>query len=140
VVRYFEWLGGAFTDSADPRAKFEAAGAAIHTHEKTLTDAMLHGTGNLKGLAEMPSVKIIGGIENPLREGLVACWVEGRDTAEVIAALNERGIRCHIRKADHYSGNVLDPLGRPDCIRVSMCHYNTVAEVAQFLTAMQEIV
>ena len=47
--------------------------------------------------------------------------------------------RVHIRRADHYSGNVLGPLGMTDCVRVSMCHYNTVAEVAKFLQAMAEI-
>ena len=140
VVAYFDWLGGHFSESDDPRIRLEAAGAAIHDHEQALTDAMLHGTGNLKGLADMPGVKIVGGIDNPRREGLVACWVEGRDTAEVIRALSERGIRVHIRKADHYSGNILKPLDRDDCIRVSMCHYNTLAEVSHFLTAMREIV
>lgn len=140
VVKYFEWLGGHFSDSADPRTRIEAAGTAIRAHEKTLTDAMLHGTGNLKGLANMERVRIIGGVDNPRREGLVACVVEGMETPDVIAALNERGIRCHIRKADHYSGNILDPLGLPNCIRVSMCHYNTLGEVGQFLTAMREIV
>jgi Selenocysteine lyase len=25
-----------------------------------------------------------------------------------------------------------------DCIRVSVCHYNTEAEIARFLTAMEE--
>ncbi len=140
VVGYFDWLGGHFSDSDDSRTRMEAAGKAIHAHEQSLTDAMLHGTGNLKGLADMPQVKIIGGIDNPRREGLVACWVEGRETPEIIQALSERGIRVHIRKADHYSGNILKPLDRPDCIRVSMCHYNTLAEVAHFLTAMREIV
>jgi selenocysteine lyase/cysteine desulfurase len=48
-------------------------------------------------------------------------------------------VRVHIRKADHYSGNILRPLGREDCVRVSLCHYNTSAEVAQFLAAMHEI-
>ena len=47
--------------------------------------------------------------------------------------------RTHTRKADHYSGNILNPLGQANCIRVSMCHYNTEAEVAQFLQAMREI-
>jgi len=140
VVAYFDWLGGEVSDSTDRRERFEAAGAAIHEHEQSLTNAMLHGTGNLKGLADMEQVKIIGGINNPRREGLVACWVEGRDTAEIIKSLSDRGIRTHIRKADHYSGNILDPLGRPDCIRVSMCHYNTLGEVGAFLTAMREIV
>jgi selenocysteine lyase/cysteine desulfurase len=120
--------------------RLEAAGAAIHAHERNLTDAMLNGTGNLKGLADMPEVQIIGGIDNPRREGLVACRVEGRDTAEVVTALNERGIRTHIRKADYYSANILDPLGLSDCIRVSMCHYNTIDEVSAFLTAMREII
>ena len=39
---------------------------------------------------------------------------------------------------DHYSGNVLGPLGLKACVRVSFSHYNTEQEVAQFLTAMNE--
>ena len=140
VLEYFQWLGGHFTDSDDARARYEAAGQAIHAHEKTLTDAMLHGTNNLKGLADMDEVQIIGGVDNPLREGLVACRVKGRETADVIQKLSDRGIRVHIRKADHYSGNILTPLGLDNCIRVSMCHYNTLQEVGQFLTAMREII
>lgn len=139
VVRYFEWLGGHFTEDDDPRAKIVAAGDAIHIHEKQLTDAMIHGTGNLPGLADMPSVTIIGGLDNPRREGLVALTVDGLEAPDVVTALNERGIRTHTRKADHYSGNILDPMGLSGCVRVSMCHYNTEHEVARFLTAMQEI-
>jgi len=139
VVDYFAWLGGHFTGSGDLRQQIEAAGKAIHAHEKTLTDAMLHGTGNLKGLAELPGVGIIGGIDNPAREGLVSLTVEGRDAAEVVSALREQGIRVHTRKDDHYSGNILKPLGLPSAVRVSLCHYNTMQEVAQFLAAMAEI-
>lgn len=140
VVAYFDWLGSNFTESSDRRQRLEAAGHEIHSHEKALTDAMLHGTRNLKGLADMPEVEIIGGIDNPRREGLVACSVRDRDTAEIIAALSARGIRVHIRKADHYSGNILTPLGLANCIRISMCHYNSIDEVGQFLTAMREII
>lgn len=139
VVDYFGWLGGHFTESGDLRARIEAAAQAIHAHEKTLTDAMLYGSGNLKGLAEMPGVAIIGGVENPAREGLVSLTVEGRDAVDVVAALREQGIRVHTRKDDHYSGNILKPLGLPSCVRVSLCHYNTLEEVAQFLAAMAEI-
>jgi len=139
VVDYFTWLGAQFTDETDRRAQIVAAGEAIHAHEKTLTDAMLYGTGNQKGLVEMPSVRIVGGVDNPRREGLVSLWVEGMDSPDVVTRLRERGIRTHTRKADHYSGNILKPLGQANCIRVSMCHYNTEAEVAQFLQAMREI-
>jgi cysteine desulfurase/selenocysteine lyase len=139
VVDYLGWLGGHFTDDTAPRARIEAAARAIHAHEKTLTNAMLHGTGNLKGLAELPGIEIIGGVDNPRREGLVSMTVTGVPSADVVEALNQQGIRVHVRKADHYSGNILTPLGLPDCIRVSMCHYNTTGEVAQFLAAMAGI-
>ncbi len=140
VVNYFEWLGSQVTDATDRRARIEAASQAIHAHEKDLTDAMLFGTGNLKGLTEIPEVGVLCGPENPLREGLVSMYVKGMDAETLVSALRERGIRTHARKADHYSANILTPLGLTDCVRVSMCHYNTEGEVAQFLTAMQEIV
>jgi len=139
VVDYFDWLGSQFTDATDRRARIVAAGEAIHAHESILVDAMIHGTGNQKGLVDMPSVTLIGGIDNPRREGLVCLSVEGMDSPDVVTKLRERGIRTHTRKADHYSGNILEPLGMSNAVRVSMCHYNTETEVAQFLQAMREI-
>ena len=139
VVDYLEWLGSNVTESVDKRTRFIAAGTAIHAHEKRLTDAMINGTGNLTGLVEMDKVKIIGGVDNPAREGLVSLVVDGLNSADVVKKLNEQGIRTHLRKADHYSGNILDPLGLDGCVRVSMCHYNSEHEVAQFLAAMKTI-
>ena len=139
VVDYIEWLGSQVCDSDDQRTRFEAAGNAIHDHEQALTVAMIRGTGNLPGLAEMAHVHIIGGVDNPAREGLVSIYVDGIDSKDVVARLNSEGVRTHLRKADHYSGNVLDPLGLDSCIRVSMCHYNSAAEVAQFLGVMKNI-
>ena len=139
VMSYLDWLGGQVAPDAKGRDRFVAAGKAIHAHEKTLTDAMIHGTGNLDGLAEMEKVHIIGGVDNPAREGLVSLYVDGLCSADVVAKLNAQGIRTHLRKADHYSGNILNPLGLDGCVRVSMCHYNSTHEVAQFLAAMKEI-
>ncbi|MGI9351223.1 MAG: aminotransferase class V-fold PLP-dependent enzyme [Rhizobiaceae bacterium] len=139
VVDYFVWLGSHFTESEDRRKCIEAAGKAIHDHEKELTDAMLYGAGNLKGLADMGTVNIIAGVDNPSREGLVSICVNGVESADVVTQLEDAGIRVHIRKADHYSGNVLEPLGLDDCVRVSLCHYNSEQEVKQFLAAIAEI-
>ncbi|PIE13165.1 MAG: nitrogen fixation protein NifS [Rhodobacterales bacterium] len=139
VAAYLEWLGGEVSDDADTRARITAAGAAIHDHEAALTAAMIHGTGNLPGLVDMPGVTILGGVDNPAREGLVSLTVAGVDPADVVARLNEQGIRTHLRKADHYSSNILDPLGLSGCVRVSLCHYNSLKEVARFLSLMQEI-
>ncbi|MEL7272703.1 MAG: aminotransferase class V-fold PLP-dependent enzyme [Pseudomonadota bacterium] len=139
VIDYLKWLGTHFTQSTDDREKLEAAASAIHAHEKSLTDAMVDGTGNHRGLRHMEKVSIIGGADNPHREGLVSLTVEGVDAPDVVERLRHKGIRVHTRKADHYSGNVLEPLGLTGCIRVSLCHYNTVEEVADFLEAMETI-
>lgn len=139
VVSYFDWLGGEVSAETDRRRRIEAAGQWIHAHEKRLTDAMIHGTGNVRGLREMENVVIIGGADNPAREGLVSIVVQGIPSSGVVSRLNEQGIRTHTRKADHYSRNILDPLGLPDCIRISICHYNTEREVAQLLAALDRI-
>jgi len=139
VADYFEWLGGEVSDATDRRAKFVAAGKAIHAQERALTDAMIFGTGNLQGLADMENVHIVGGAVNPAREGLVSLYVDGVPSVDVVARLNAQGIRTHLRKDDHYSGNILTPLGLKSCVRVSMCHYNSTHEVAQFLAVMKSI-
>ena len=139
VVDYFDWLGGQVSDATNKRSRIEAAGAAIKTHEKTLTDAMLFGTSNLPGLTDLAGVTIVGGPDNPAREGLVCFALDTVPALEIVDQLNQSGIRTHIRKADHYSGNILNPLGLTAAVRVSMCHYNSVGEVAAFLTVIKEI-
>ncbi|MGR3914500.1 MAG: aminotransferase class V-fold PLP-dependent enzyme, partial [Gammaproteobacteria bacterium] len=140
VASYLDWLGAHFTASADRRARLRAAGEAIAAHEKHLIEVMLHGGGGQKGLAAMPQVFIIAGAANPRREGLVSLAVRGMPSAQVVAALSARGVRVHIRKNDYFSANILDPLGMTDCVRVSMCHYNSAGEVMRFLRAMGEII
>lgn len=139
VVSYFDWLGGQVSRESDLRKRIETAGAAIHEYETHLTNVMINGTGNLPGLRDMEHVSIIAGEDNPAREGLVSIVVKGMASADVVEALNQQGIRTHTRKADHYSGNVLCPLGLEDCIRISLCHYNTEAEVAQLLAAVRSL-
>jgi len=138
VVNYFDWLGGEVSGSDNRQERFAAASKAIHSQERALTDAMMNGIGNVAGLKALPGVQIIGGVDNPLREGLVAFWIDGSDAADIVTHLNERGVRTHLRKSDHYSGNILEPLKQSGCVRVSMCHYNTLDEVKTFLLAMAE--
>ena len=139
VVDYLDWLGAQVSNESTKRDRVVAAGKSIHEQEKVLTDAMIYGVGNLTGLANLSGIGILGGKENALREGLVSITVEGMNAEEVVEGLRENGIRVHARKADHYSGNILKPLNLESCTRVSMCHYNTIEEVADFLTAMRKI-
>ncbi|WP_170413193.1 aminotransferase class V-fold PLP-dependent enzyme [Ruegeria arenilitoris] len=137
VVSYFDWLGGEVSDETDPRKRIEAAGRAIHAYETHLTNAAINGTGNLPGLRDMDHVTILAGADNPAREGLVSIVVKGHASEDVVEILNQQGIRTHTRKDDHYSGNVLKPLGLSDCIRISFCHYNTEQEIARLLGAIK---
>ena len=139
VVRYFDWLGEQVSEQTDPRAKIEAAGAAIHDHEQTLTNALLYGTGNLPGVVDLPGVTVLGGADNPAREGLVCFALDTVPAAVIVEKLNAQGIRTHLRKADHYSGNILTPLGLEAAVRVSLCHYNTLDEIRTLLAAMKDI-
>ncbi|MEM7378153.1 MAG: aminotransferase class V-fold PLP-dependent enzyme [Pseudomonadota bacterium] len=140
VAAYLDWLGQQVgEDRGTRRENIGQAADAIATHEQALTGAMLHGTGNLPGLADMEAVTVIGGVDNPHREGLVCLTVDGVAAADVVTRLNDAGIRTHTRKADHYSANVLSPLGLDAAVRVSMCHYNTADEVARFLDVMRPI-
>ncbi|WP_296418175.1 aminotransferase class V-fold PLP-dependent enzyme [Pseudooctadecabacter sp.] len=139
VVDYFDWLGGQVGEAETRRGRIEDAGAAIKAHEHDLCAAMLHGVGNLKGLADYDGVTVIGGTQNPAREGLVCFYADGHKAADIVAALNAEGVRTHVRKADHYSGNILTPLGQDAAVRVSMCHYNSKAEVTRFLSVLADI-
>lgn len=138
VVAYFDWLGGEVSAETDPRKRIEAAGRAIHSYETDLTNALINGTGNLPGLRDMDKVTILSGADNPARQGLVSFIIKGKASPEIVKFLQNQGIRTHTRKADHYSGNILNPLGLQDCVRISMCHYNTMQEVAQALAAIKE--
>jgi selenocysteine lyase/cysteine desulfurase len=140
VIEYFDWLGSQFTDAEDRRARILAAGEAIAAQEHGLVELMIEGGDGQRGLRDLPEVYLIGGADNPAREGLVSMIIEGKPCAEVVAELNAKGIRTHVRKADYFSGNILEPLGRPTCIRVSMCHYNTREEVLTFLREIETIV
>lgn len=138
VVAYFGWLGGHFTTSSDPRTRILAAADAIHTQEQGLIHAIMHGTGNQRGLADIAGVTVIGGVDNAGREGVISLTLDTMPSGALVSFLNSHGVRTHIRNNDHYCGNILGPLGLENCIRVSVSHYNTEAEVAQFLHAMNE--
>lgn len=138
VIRYLEWLGAETSEATTPRSRVEAAAGAIADHEATLLQAMVHGHGNLPGLSALPGVTLIGGDRIEGREGVVSLRLETMPSAELVEHLRSRNIRVHIRNNDHYCGNVLGPLGMDDCVRVSVSHYNSLEEVAQFLIAMEE--
>jgi len=93
----------------------------------------------MPGLADIDGITVVGGIDNPAREGLVCFAMQGISAPDIVSRLSETGIRAHVRKPDHYSGNILEPLNLDGCVRISFAHYNSVEEVARLLAVVNEI-
>ena len=139
VVDYLDWLGSNFTNSESARERLEASSLAIKSHEQELVNLALHGSENLVGLIKNEQIEIIGDLASTSREGVVSFYLKNKPSSLIVEKLRQRKIRVHIRKDDHYCGNILRPLNQKDCIRFSICHYNSKAEVIEFLKAINEI-
>ncbi len=140
VVAYLDWLGGLLQPKAvTRRARLEAAADGIQGHENSLCQVLLHGIEHHAGLADMAGIQILGGVDNPAREGLVCFAHKDIPAVKIVAHLNAHGVCTHTRKADHYSGTILRPLRLESAVRVSMCHYNSVAEVIRLLEALRRL-
>lgn len=140
VAAYFQWLGSRFTDSADARTCIAAAMAAMEAHEATLLRGLMNGTGGARGMAQMPHVTVYGDkADAAAQTPIVAFNVAGRNTAAVVDYFEANDVRLHDRLADAYSKHTLDALGIDACVRVSLCHYNTIEEVRVFLDLLSRI-
>jgi selenocysteine lyase/cysteine desulfurase len=135
--RYFEWLAGETDHPAQPaRRMLEQAFKTIDAIEAPLQQRLL------AGLKDLPGVEIIGpSTADDARVCTVSFVVRGRPSAHFCRSLNARGLGC---KAGHfYSRRLVEQMGiAPDdgVIRVSLAHYNTVAEVELFLLSLRELI
>ena len=140
VVDYLDWLGSNFTESENTRERLEASSLAIKSHEQELVDLVINGAEDIVGLRNNKKIQIIGTSDSKFREGVVSFFQKNKPSSIIVEELRQRKIRVHIRKDDHYCGNILRPLNQKDCIRFSICHYNSKAEVVEFLKAINEII
>ncbi len=124
IPQYFESLGGGDLDAA-----FDD----VAMHEEVLSERLL---GWLRARND---VRIIGHREGDRerRVPTIAFTVEGRDSAEIVAEVDRHGLG--IRFGDFHSRRLVEHLGLASghgVVRVSMVHYNTVAEVDRLIAAL----
>ena len=137
VADYLCWLGAHFSDASGRRQLVVAAMQAVERHERALTHRMLHGTASTAGLLAMGHVAVHGEVEDlSVKEPCVGLSVDGMASGEVVERLAGEGIRVHNRISDAYSRHTLEALGLEECVRVSLCHYNSPDEVWTFLSAI----
>jgi selenocysteine lyase/cysteine desulfurase len=139
VVDYVCWLGGKYSLSIK-RGELLAAGmSAISRHEAALVHLLMFGDGENKGLTDYSDITLVGPAEIEGREGIVSFSLRGSSAPDLVQKFSEFNIRVHARVSDAYSGGILSALGIEDCLRVSLCHYNSPAEVRTFLSALADI-
>ena len=140
VIEYLQWLGSHFTNIEDMRAGIVEGMLAIERYESVLLKALLHGRNDVKGMLWMDEIIVYGEKQNlDVREAIVAFNINGKKTDEVVDYFGENGVRLHNRISDAYSKHTLEAIGIKECIRVSLCHYNTVDEVKIFLKLLNNL-
>jgi selenocysteine lyase/cysteine desulfurase len=137
IPAYFEMLGESIANSGNdaepPRAR---AFRAIAAHEEALSARLL------AGLRDFPGVRIIGD-PTPSRASRVPTisFVSGRLPSSAIPPrVDPHNIG--IRFGDFYARRLIDALGlreKEGVVRVSMVHYNTLAEVDRLLGVLSDI-
>ena len=123
-----------FPGAAVPEpARLERVYDTIAAHEAALAAPLLDFLRSRRG------VRILGLAEaDPARRApTVSFVVDGRDSSEIPTRLDGEGIA--IRYGHYYAHRAIDTLGllpRNGVVRVSMFHYNTAAEVARLVAAL----
>jgi cysteine desulfurase family protein (TIGR01976 family) len=124
--------------ASERRDAIEAAYAAIHDHERTLTEHLI------AGIKKIPAAKVYG-IIDPARFdercGTFAVRIEGHTPLELSTKLGERGF--FTWDGNYYALNLtehLDVEKSGGFLRIGLAHYNTAEEVDRLLVALNEIV
>jgi cysteine desulfurase family protein (TIGR01976 family) len=129
IVDYLDELGGGSGD----RAAIERGFDDIAAHEEAIAECLL------AYLRQRNDVRVIGPPEadRAVRVPTIAFKAEGKDSAEIVRAVD--GDRIGIRFGDFHSRRLVDHLGlQPGngVVRVSMVHYNTLAEADRLIESL----
>jgi len=136
ILEYLTALGEHVGGTGTPRAKLEAAFAAITKQEDALTDRLLAYLGKRN------DVRVIGTRDNVAssRVPTISFKIENQDSGTFTKAMDDYGIA--IRFGDFHARRLVENLGEDGdngVIRVSMLHYNTMEQMDRFCAAISEI-
>lgn len=108
-----------------------AGHGALWDHEQAVTTRMLQRLGAMRG------VRVLGSTVPNQKISVFSFTAEGRQPADVLRALDERGIA--VRAGDLASLPLLKRLGTTRAARASCYLYTTIEEVDSFANALEEI-
>jgi selenocysteine lyase/cysteine desulfurase len=123
-------------DGTTPRQKMAAAFDQITQQEELLSASLLNY------LTAKNNVRIIGETSHAarLRVPTISFVVEGVDSESIVSQIDKFNIG--IRYGDFYARRLVQALGlekNNGVVRVSMVHYNTIAEVEKLISKLDAI-
>ncbi len=144
VMEYLEWLaertGAVYAGPALRSARAEKLHAAIQisqAYEQDLCKRLI------AGVTAIPNLRFFG-IREPERADqrvpTIAIRIEGQHPHDTAVALGERGF-C-VWDGNYYAINLTERLGVEESggmVRIGLSHYNTVAEVDDFVDALAHV-
>jgi cysteine desulfurase family protein (TIGR01976 family) len=145
VTDYFVWLADqvqngyedSLTEYSSRKRSLKVAMNAVEKYETKLSEMVLAGFGDIKGLRDMSKVKVYGLTDLKRleeRDPTFAFKVENRPDQEIVNRLwTEGGIAT--RTEDYYS-RAVEPYNQKNMIRISLVHYNTPEEIGVFLKTL----
>ena len=133
IVDYFDALGGGTGD----RAAITTAFAAVAAHEEALAARLLDWMG------QHGKITVVGPRtpDRARRVPTISFKVAGTDSARIVRQLDPH--RIGVRFGDFHSRRLVEHLGLMHgngVVRVSMVHYNTLAEVDRLIDALEPMI
>ena len=133
IVDYFDALGGGTGD----RRAIETAFEAVAVHEEALSSRLLDW------LVPHNRVTVIGAATagRDKRVPTISFKVAGEDSAAIVRQLDPH--RIGVRFGDFHSRRLVERLGLMEgsgVVRVSMVHYNSIAEVDRLIQVLDQVI
>ncbi len=133
IIDYLTELGAMSAPQGTPREKIVAAFAGIAAHEQVIGERLL------TWLRTRNDCRIIGNTRaDAKRVPTISFVVEGVDSGALAEAVDPFHVA--VRFGDFHARRLIEALGLSDksgVLRVSMAHYNTVAEVDSLIAALE---
>ena len=152
VMDYLTWLGGMVEEEVrgeisnyDGRARLlKGAMSWIENYERTLSNAMLAGGTQAKGMQAIRELEVYGAKDPTkvhLRVPTFTFNIAGADPSNVADYLwNKHAIAVLAEDGGGFYSRALKTYGKSIAVRASLTHFNTVQEVEAFLSGLAETV
>jgi selenocysteine lyase/cysteine desulfurase len=152
VIDYLSWLGAEveeevgdqISEYAGRRRIVKAAISWVEKYEETLSKTMLNGTDAVQGMQNMKGLQVYGSKDpskTNLRVPTFTFNINGADAHRVADYLwDKHAVAVLAEDGGGFYSRTLKTFGKSIAVRASLAHFNTVQEIATFLSALDDTI